>query len=94
MKHWYFIGTTNNGTYDTHFGESGKENIENVIYNTSAVSESSVGKIIQKLSYTPVTEPEYIVLRKEATLKCLSAKVAKNPCNPAGDTFFYNVTNQ
>lgn len=81
----YFIGTTNNGTYDTYFGESGNENIEDVIYNTSAVSESPVGKIIQKISYTPVTEPEYNVLRREATLKCLNAKVERKPCDPAGD---------
>lgn len=72
------------------------DNIEDKPYNSSVIAASLAGQAISKVSYTPVTEVEYDVLRRLATVKCLDAKAKKNPCDPASKcppliTFFQAI---
>ncbi|XP_017769891.1 PREDICTED: arylsulfatase B-like [Nicrophorus vespilloides] len=86
------VGTTWNGTYDSYFGESGKENIEEQVYNSTRVFDSPAGKAIRQVSYTSLTEAEYEALRRQATLRCLNAKAKRNPCDPSnGEVCLYDV---
>lgn len=84
-------GTSHNGTYNSYFGESGEDNIEELPYNATSISDSPAGVNIKKVSFTPVTETEYEVLRRSANVKCLNAKAKKNPCDPASKTFFIRI---
>lgn len=77
------LGTTHNGSYNSHFGEAGTENIEDVAYNYSAITESKAGRVARKASFTYVSENDYEELRRQATLRCLGPKAKKTPCDPA-----------
>ncbi|XP_066257279.1 arylsulfatase B-like [Euwallacea similis] len=84
------VGTSQNGTYNDYYGNIVTEDVEEQQYNTSAIYESSAGKITRKINYTPLTEGEYENLRKQSTVKCSAAK--KNPCDPAsGAVCLYDI---
>lgn len=79
------VGPPNNAGVDGYFGESGKNTLRAIFYNTSAVGNSPTGKTLSKISYSPISEGDFTVLREQATLRCLNAKAKRNPCDPAGE---------
>ncbi|KAL1509593.1 hypothetical protein ABEB36_004304 [Hypothenemus hampei] len=86
------VGTSQNGTYNDYYGNIVMEDIEEQEYNTSAVYESTTGRIIRNLNYTPLSETDFEPLRKLSTVKCSAAK--KNPCDPAtGAVCLYDIPN-
>ncbi|XP_066154455.1 arylsulfatase B-like [Euwallacea fornicatus] len=91
LYNWKLIvGTSQNGTYNDYYGHIVMEDVEEQQYNTSAIYESSAGKITRKINYTPPTEGEYEILRKQSTMKCSAVK--KNPCDPAsGSVCLYDI---
>lgn len=76
------VGAVSNGTKDDYYGDSGKINIIDIPYNSSAVYDSPAGQSLRKVSYSTVTEGEYEGLRRQATFKCLNPNAKRNPCNP------------
>ncbi|KAJ8979202.1 hypothetical protein NQ317_016837, partial [Molorchus minor] len=86
------VGTSMNGTYNGYYGDIVMGNIEEPIYNTSAISDCPAGQSIRKVSYTPLTEVEYEGLRRAATVRCLEPKAKRNPCDPAsGAVCLYDI---
>lgn len=55
-------------------------------YNTTSISQSMAAKAIQGLGAIPTQEPEYVDLRKQATVLCLTDNENKmeTACNPEG----------
>lgn len=93
FNNWKLIvGTTSNGNFDSYFGDSGKTNIEEQSYNTSAVADSPAGQAIKQVTYTPLSENEYISSRRQATLKCLNPKAKRTPCTPSnGEVCLFDI---
>ncbi|XP_068907047.1 arylsulfatase B-like [Tenebrio molitor] len=88
------IGTSGNGSYNGYFGVPLAENIEEQPYNTSAIDSSPVGRIARKINYNPLSETDFLGLRRVATVKCLDAKAKRNPCDPAsGSVCLYDIPN-
>ncbi|KAJ8946526.1 hypothetical protein NQ318_004662 [Aromia moschata] len=77
------VGTSLNGSYNEYYGDIVMGTIEEPTYNTTSVFDSPAGRSIRKVNYTPLTELEYEVLRRSATLRCLAPKAKRNPCDPA-----------
>lgn len=77
------IGTTNQGRYNGYFGSTGRENIEDIPYNITAINESPAGRAITKFDGIGVGDVEhYHQMRAEATVRCLPPKAKKNLCDP------------
>ncbi|XP_060530933.1 arylsulfatase B-like [Cylas formicarius] len=86
------VGTSLNGTYNHYYGHIVMEDIDSQPYNTSAIYDCPVGKVVRKINYNPVTESEYERLRRMATLRCLVPGAKKNPCDPAtGSVCLYDI---
>ncbi|KAK9731198.1 Sulfatase [Popillia japonica] len=87
------VGSTKNGTYDSYYGETGEENLEPVVYNTTAIAKSPAAKAIDKVSYSPTSEFEYMSLRELATLRCLDPSVKRTECDLSdGGICLFNLT--
>ncbi|RZC40775.1 arylsulfatase B-like, partial [Asbolus verrucosus] len=95
FSYWKLIvGTSGNGTYNGYFGAPLNENIDEQPYNTTAINDSPVGRIAKRISYNPLTDSDFEILRRSATLKCLDAKGKKNYCDPAsGAVCLYDIPN-
>ncbi|KAG5865681.1 hypothetical protein JTB14_030945 [Gonioctena quinquepunctata] len=86
------VGASQNGSFNDYYGDIVTADIEEQLYNTTAVSESPAGTVIRKINYNPLAEEEYDSLRKGSTIKCLDSKSTKNPCEPSsGALCLYDI---
>lgn len=83
LSNWKIIvGSSNNGSYNSYFGDSGKENINPVEYDVTAVQNSPAAKSINSVAYTPIESGEFLRIRNRATVKCAPGN-EKNACDPS-----------
>ncbi|XP_023025565.2 arylsulfatase B [Leptinotarsa decemlineata] len=86
------VGSNQNESYNDYYGDTVTGDIEEQLYNSSAVYDSPAGTTIRKINYVPLMEVEYEGLRKGSTVKCLDPKAPKNACDPSsGALCLYDI---
>lgn len=86
------LGTPINPSFDDHIGDSGKEVLFDVGYNTSAVYQCRAARSIEKVSFSITAAEDYSILRDQATVKCADHRGKANPCDlSGGEVCLYDI---
>ncbi|KAF5285021.1 hypothetical protein FQR65_LT02333 [Abscondita terminalis] len=86
------LGVPSTPTFDAYLGESGKDVIYEIKYNTSAIATSPTARSLEKVSFSVASPEEYRIYRNQATVRCAHPKGPKNPCDLAsGAVCLYDV---